>query len=161
RSHPQKQYGATMIELTERTSMRQLAERARAASVALRGASAEQKTQAIQAMARGILEQADRILEANATDVAAATASGMGQAKIERLTLNTRRLAEMARGLEEVAALPDPVGQVFDDSVVESGMRVQRVRVPLGVILFIYEARPNTTSDAAAICLKASNAVIL
>jgi glutamate-5-semialdehyde dehydrogenase len=150
-----------MIELTERTSMRQLAERARAASVALRTASAEQKTEAIRAMARGIHEQADRILEANASDVAAATANGMGQAKVERLTLNEKRLAEMALGLEEVATLPDPVGQVFSDSVVESGMRVQRVRVPLGVILFIYESRPNTTSDAAAICLKASNAVIL
>jgi glutamate-5-semialdehyde dehydrogenase len=150
-----------MIEAAERTSMRELAERARAAAVALRTASAEQKTRAILAMARGIREQGGRILEANARDVAAATAAGLGSAKVDRLTLNEKRLGEMAQGLEGVAGLPDPVGRVFDDRVVASGMRVQRVRVPLGVVLFIYESRPNVTSDAASICLKASNAVIL
>jgi glutamate-5-semialdehyde dehydrogenase len=112
-------------------------------------------------MARGLVEQEARILEANARDVAAAVAAGLGSAKVDRLTLNASRLREMARGLEEVAEIPDPVGRVFDDRVVASGMRVQRVRVPLGVVLFIYESRPNVTSDAAAICLKASDAVIL
>ena len=150
-----------MIELAERTSMRELAERTHAASVGLRNATAEQKTRAIQAMARGLLEQKDRILEANARDVAAARASGMGSAKLDRLTLDESRLQEMARGLEEVAELPDPIGRVFDESVASSGMKVHKVRVPLGVILFIYESRPNVTSDAAALCLKASNAVIL
>src|SRR6266581_5179095 len=129
-----------MIEVSERTSMSELAERARAAAVALRTVSPEQKTRAIQAMARGILEHAGRILEANARDVAAAQASGMGSAKVDRLTLNEKRLREMAHGLDDVAALPDPVGKVFDESIVSSGMRVQRVRVPLGVILFIYES---------------------
>ena len=85
----------------------------------------------------------------------------MGSAKLDRLTLNESRLQEMARGLEEVAELPDPIGKVFDESVAASGMQVQKVRVPLGVILFIYESRPNITSDAAAFCLKASNAMIL
>src|SRR5205823_12519707 len=76
-------------------------------------------------------------------------------------TLNPSRLQEMARGLDEVAELPDPIGRAFDESVAPSGMQVQKVRVPLGVILFIYVSRPNVTSDAAALCLKASNAVIL
>jgi glutamate-5-semialdehyde dehydrogenase len=150
-----------VIEVAERTSMRALAERTHEASVALRLATAEQKTRAIQAMARGLLEQKDRILEANARDVEAARASGMGSAKLDRLALNESRLQEMARGLDEVAELPDPIGKVFDESVASSGMKVQKIRVPLGVILFIYESRPNVTSDAAALCLKASNAVIL
>jgi glutamate-5-semialdehyde dehydrogenase len=149
------------IEVAERTSMRELAERTHAASVGLRTATAEQKTRAIQAMARGLLEQQDRILAANSRDVEAARAAGMGSAKLDRLTLNPSRLQEMARGLEEVAELPDPIGRVFNESVAASGMQVQKVRVPLGVILFIYESRPNVTSDAAALCLKASNAVIL
>ena len=150
-----------MIETTRRTSMRELAERARQAAIGLRTATPDQKTRAIQAMARSLLEQAGRILEANARDVAAAKAAGLGSAKVDRLTLNEARLRDMARGLEEVAELPDPIGRVFDDRVVESGMRVQRVRVPLGVVLFIYESRPNVTSDAASICLKASDAIIL
>jgi glutamate-5-semialdehyde dehydrogenase len=150
-----------MIETAPQTQMRELAERARAASVGLRTASAEQKTRAIRAMARGLLAQRERLLEANARDVAAAEANGLGSAKTDRLRLNESRLAEMARALDEVAALPDPVGMVIDDRVVGSGMRVQRVRVPLGVVLFIYESRPNVTSDAASICLKASDAVIL
>jgi glutamate-5-semialdehyde dehydrogenase len=150
-----------MIETAPLTQMRELAERARAASVGLRTATAEQKTRAIQAMARGLLAQRDRILEANARDVAAAQANGLGSAKTDRLRLNESRLTEMAHALDEVAALPDPVGKVVDDRVVSSGMRVQRVRVPLGVVLFIYESRPNVTSDAASICLKASDAVIL
>jgi glutamate-5-semialdehyde dehydrogenase len=150
-----------MIELSERTTMRELAKRARDAAVGLRTATPEQKTRAIRAMARGVVAQAARILEANARDVATARANGLGSAKIDRLTLDDTRLRGMARGLEEVAELPDPVGKLSAESVAPSGMRVQRVRVPLGVVLFIYESRPNVTSDAASICLKASNAVIL
>ncbi|MCC6174346.1 MAG: glutamate-5-semialdehyde dehydrogenase [Chloroflexi bacterium] len=149
------------MEAAERTTMRELAERARDAGVGLRSASAEQKTRAIRAMARGLVEQAAHILDANARDLAAARASGMGSAKTDRLTLNESRLREMAKGLESVADLPDPVGTVFGEAVMPSGLRVQRVRIPLGVILFIYESRPNVTADAAAICLKASDAVIL
>jgi glutamate-5-semialdehyde dehydrogenase len=150
-----------MIELATSTSIRELAERARDAGVALRSCTAEQKTRAIQAMARGLLANADRILEANAQDIEAAKAAGMGSAKVDRLTLTEARLRDMAAGLDTVAQLPDPIGQTFSSAVVESGMHVERIRVPLGVILFIYEARPNTTADAAAICLKASNAIIL
>jgi glutamate-5-semialdehyde dehydrogenase len=150
-----------MIELHASLSVRELAERARDAAVALRSATPEQKTRAIQAMARGLLVHAERILEANGRDIAAAKAAGMGSAKTDRLTLTEARLRDMAAGLDAVAALPDPVGQRFASAVMESGIHVERVRVPLGVILFIYEARPNTTADAAAICLKASNAIIL
>ncbi|MFN8635693.1 MAG: glutamate-5-semialdehyde dehydrogenase [Chloroflexota bacterium] len=141
--------------------MRQLAERARDAGVALRNCTADQKTRAIQAMARGLLQHADRILAANAKDVEAAKAAGMGSAKVDRLTLTEARIRDMAAGLEAVAELPDPVGETFAQTTMPSGIKVERVRVPLGVILFIYEARPNTTADAAAICLKASNAIIL
>lgn len=150
-----------MIELQATITVRELAERARDAAVALRSATPEQKTRAIQAMARGLLRHADRILEANARDVAAAKAAGMGSAKTDRLTLTEARIRDMAAGLEAVAALPDPIGQRFASVDMPSGIHVERVRVPLGVILFIYEARPNTTADAAAICLKASNAIIL
>ena len=150
-----------MIELQATITTRQLAERARDAAVALRGCTPEQKTRAIQAMARGLIQNADRILAANARDVAAARANGMGNAKADRLTLAEARLKDMAAGLDAVATLPDPIGKTFSSATVESGMQVERVRVPLGVILFIYEARPNTTADAAAICLKASNAIIL
>ncbi|MGE3910041.1 MAG: glutamate-5-semialdehyde dehydrogenase, partial [Chloroflexota bacterium] len=150
-----------MIELQAAVTTRELAERARDAAVALRGCTPEQKTRAIQAMARGLIEQKDRILAANARDVDAAKANGMGSAKVDRLTLTEARLRDMAAGLEAVAVLPDPIGKSFGAGVVESGIHVERVRVPLGVILFIYEARPNTTADAAAICLKASNAIIL
>ena len=150
-----------MIELEATITVRELAERAHAAAVALRSATPEQKTRAIQAMARGLLANADRILEANARDIAAAQAAGMGSAKTDRLRLTEARLRDMAAGLDAVAVLPDPVGERFSEAVMESGIHVERVRVPLGVILFIYEARPNTTADAAAICLKASNAIIL
>src|SRR5688572_4612995 len=150
-----------MIELQATITVRELAERARDAAVALRSATPDQKTHAIQAMARGLIRHADRILAANARDIAAAKTAGMGSAKTDRLTLTEARLRDMAAGLEAVAALPDPVGKTFGSAVMESGIHVERVRVPLGVILFIYEARPNTTADAAAICLKASNAIIL
>src|SRR5918997_199712 len=117
-----------MIEVAERTSMKDLARRARDAAVALRGATAEQKTRAIGAMARGLRAQQARILEANARDVTAANSAGMGSAKVDRLTLSPKRLEEMAQGLESVAALPDPVGKAFGESVIPSGLRVQRMR---------------------------------
>jgi glutamate-5-semialdehyde dehydrogenase len=127
-----------MIDLEANTSVRQMAERARDAAVALRSATSEQKTRAIQGMARGLLSNASRILEANARDIEAAKTAGMGAAKTDRLTLTEARLRDMAAGLEAVAALPDPVGQRFAQTTMPSGIQVERVRVPLGVILFIY-----------------------
>ncbi len=115
----------------------------------------------LQAMALALEEEADAILAANAQDLAAAEAKGVGTAMLDRLRLDPARLAGVAAAVREVALLPDPVGQVTRDDVRPNGIRVQKVRVPLGVIAMIYEARPNVTADAAALCIKAGNGVIL
>jgi len=112
--------------------------------------------------AAGLLEErADAILAANATDVERATAAGADPTSLDRLRLDRDRVAGMAEGLRDVAALPDPVGEVVDGWVRPNGLRVERVRIPLGVIGIIYENRPNVTSDAAGLCLKSGNAVLL
>ncbi len=139
--------------------MRERAECARAAAEALRAFESAARSEAIRAMARGLRAERARLLEANRLDLAAAR--DLGDAKRDRLSLDDRRIEEMARGLEAVAGQADPVGRVHDERVAPSGMKVRRVRVPLGVILMIYEARPNVTAEAAAICLKSGNAVLL
>lgn len=101
------------------------------------------------------------IVQANEIDLAAAPRFGLSAAQIDRLTLTPSRIAALADALREIAAFPDPVGEVIDESTRPSGVRLQKVRVPLGVVLFIYESRPNVTADAAAICVKSGNAVIL
>jgi len=113
------------------------------------------------AMAQALQSNAGLILAGNARDLAAAREKGVGSAMLDRLTLDPARLFAMAEAVREVAALPDPVGQVTRDDVRPNGIRVQKVRVPLGVIAMIYEARPNVTAEAAALCLKAGNGVIL
>ncbi len=113
------------------------------------------------AMAQALEDDAEAILEANAQDLEAASGKGVGSAMLDRLALDPKRLRGVADALREVAALPDPVGQVTRDDVRPNGIRVQKVRVPLGVIAMIYEARPNVTADAAALCIKAGNGVIL
>jgi len=113
------------------------------------------------AMAQALEDDAEAILEANAQDLEAARGKGVGSAMLDRLALDPKRLRGVADALREVAALPDPVGQVTRDDVRPNGIRVQKVRVPLGVIAMIYEARPNVTADAAALCIKAGNGVIL
>lgn len=123
--------------------------------------SSTAKTAVLEAMAAALEADADAILAANQRDLAAATQKGVGTAMLDRLALNRQRLAGIAAALREVAALPDPVGQVTRDEVRPNGIRVQKVRVPLGVIAMIYEARPNVTADAAALCIKAGNGVIL
>ncbi len=106
-------------------------------------------------------ERAATLAEANRLDLAAAPGYGLGDAQIDRLRLTPARIAAMAKALEEVAALPEPIGEVISSSIRPNGLEVQKVRVPLGVIFFIYESRPNVTTDAAAICVKSGNAVIL
>jgi glutamate-5-semialdehyde dehydrogenase len=106
-------------------------------------------------------QQTDDIQQANALDLAAAPAYGLTAAQIERLTLSARRVEDIAQGLEAVAALPDPVGETIESTVRPNGLEIAKVRVPLGTIFFIYESRPNVTADAAAICVKSGNAVIL
>jgi glutamate-5-semialdehyde dehydrogenase len=112
-------------------------------------------------MAAAIRERSDELLAANAADVAEANANGLDAAMIDRLTLTAKGVEAMAQGLEQVAALPDPIGEISDMKRRPSGIQVGRMRVPLGVVGIIYEARPNVTADAAALCLKSGNAAIL
>lgn len=134
---------------------------ARAAAAQLALLPAERKNRALHAMADALLAAESHILAANAADVAAARTTGLSGAMIDRLTLNPARLAGMAQGIREVAASPDPVNAVLREWTQPNGLRLAKVRVPIGVIGFIYESRPNVTTDAAALCLKSGNAVIL
>jgi glutamate-5-semialdehyde dehydrogenase len=135
--------------------------RARAASRLLRQCSTEQKNRGIVAMAEQVLAAQEAILAANRADVEKAKADGLSAAMIDRLTLDAKRLAKMADGIREVAALPDPVGEILRDWTRPNGLRIQKKRVPIGVVGIIYESRPNVTSDAAVLCLKTGNATIL
>jgi glutamate-5-semialdehyde dehydrogenase len=139
-------------------------ERARAAkeaSRALASLSGEVRNGALRTLAGLLRRRAGEILDANAGDVAAAPGFGLTDAQIDRLRLTPQRLEEMAVAVEEVVALPDPLGRVLDGWVRPNGLEIRRISVPLGVVFFIYESRPNVTTDAAAICLKSGNAVIL
>jgi glutamate-5-semialdehyde dehydrogenase len=138
-----------------------LGARARAASQVLLTSDSATKDGALLNAADLLLDHADRILAANAEDIAAAEASGRTSTVIDRLRLDHSRLESMSNGLRSVAALPDPVGEVVDGWVRPNGLRVERVRVPLGVVAIIYENRPNVTSDAFALCLKSGNAAFL
>jgi len=133
----------------------------RDAAQALAQLSSAAKQALLEAMAAALEADAETILAANARDLEAARAKDVGSAMLDRLALDGKRLAGVAAALREVAALPDPVGQITRDDVRPNGIRVQKVRVPLGVIAMIYEARPNVTADAAALCIKAGNGVIL
>jgi len=135
--------------------------RAREAARELALASTEAKNAALLAMAARLEADSGKIIKANAQDVEAARAKGRDAAFLDRLALDEARVATMAKGLREVAALADPVGQVMARWTRPNGLEISRVRVPLGVIGIIYESRPNVTADAAALCLKSGNAVIL
>ncbi len=135
--------------------------RARAAARLLRQCSTDQKNRGILAMADQVLAAQEEILAANRADLDAAQADGLSAAMIDRLTLDPKRLAKMADGIREVAALPDPVGEIIRDWTRPNGLRIQKKRVPIGVVGIIYESRPNVTSDAAVLCLKTGNATIL
>jgi glutamate-5-semialdehyde dehydrogenase len=141
--------------------IRKVAEAARAAARVVAKATPEVRTRAIAGIASAIVEQAQDILDANATDLVNAEASGLAPAMLDRLRLDPARLAGLARAVAEVAAAPEVVGRVERPETRPNGLEVSRVRIPLGVILMIYEARPNVTTDAAALCLKAGNACIL
>jgi len=140
---------------------RESASRAKAAAAELAQATGAQKNDWLRRSAERLRQQAQAVLAANADDIAAAPGFGLTDAQIDRLRLTTKRIEEIAVGLEEVAALPDPVGDVIESSVRPNGLQILKTRVPLGVVFFIYESRPNVTADAAAICLKSGNAVIL
>ena len=138
-----------------------LGKAARAATPALANATNEMKNLALAEMAKAIRAQSKDILAANARDVAKAKANKISSAFLDRLILDEARVEAMASGIEVIAALPDPVGNVMDSWERPNGLQMSRVRVPLGVIGIIYESRPNVTADAGALCLKAGNAVIL
>lgn len=135
--------------------------RARAAAAALRVLPTEAKNRALSALADALEAETAGLLEANAGDVSEAQAAGQWPALVDRLRLTPERVRAMARGVRDVVALPDPVGEVLNARVMPNGMRLSQIRVPIGVILMIYEARPNVTTDAAALCVKAGNAAIL
>ena len=135
-------------------------QKARRAVPAVAALTAEERTAALYAMADALEAGAGRILAANAADCAAAEGK-ISPVMIDRLMLNEARIAAMAEGIREVAALPDPLGRVISSSVRPNGLRIERVSVPLGVIGIIYESRPNVTSDAAALCFKSGNVCVL
>ena len=141
--------------------MQQIGRNARQASRATARASTAAKNTALLAMAAAIREHRAELLAANAADVAEARGNGLDAAMIDRLTLTDKGIEAMAQGLEQVAALPDPIGEITDMKRRPSGIQVGKMRVPLGVVGIIYEARPNVTADAAALCLKSGNAAIL
>jgi len=134
---------------------------AKTASVALRTLPTQIKNNALLAIAAALVENQDRIFTENAKDLEAGRARGLSDALLDRLKLDAGRVASMAEGCRQVAALPDPIGQVIKGETRPNGLRIQQVRVPLGVVGIIYESRPNVTVDAAVLCLKAGNAVLL
>jgi glutamate-5-semialdehyde dehydrogenase len=141
--------------------MRGIGQRARAAAAGLAEASAERKHAALVGAAAAVMDRRERIAEANAIDMQDARARGLAPAMLDRLMLTEGRIIGMVDGLRAIAAQPDPVGAVIAGWRVPSGLRIRRVRTPLGVVGVIYESRPNVTADAGGLCLKAGNAVIL
>jgi glutamate-5-semialdehyde dehydrogenase len=141
--------------------MRALAEQAREAATKLATSSTQSKDDALHAAAKAVRTSARAVIRANARDLKAARSAGKPAAFLDRLALDEARVESMAEAIDAVAALPDPVGEVVETRRRPNGLRVEKVRLPLGVVLMVYEARPNVTSDAAALCLKSGNAALL
>ena len=150
-----------MSTVTAQASVAELCARAKQASRTLATLSAAVKNAALEAIAAALHEREREILAANARDLDAARQAGLDAALVDRLALDPRRIARIAEGTRRIAALPDPVGEVIDGFRLPNGLDVRKVRVPLGVVAVVYEARPNVTIDAAALCLKSGNAVLL
>jgi glutamate-5-semialdehyde dehydrogenase len=148
--------GTDLQQYCERT-----AARAKAAAAELALLTGDQKNAWLRASAAALRARTSEILTANKKDIAAAPDFGLTDAQIDRLKLSPERIEGIATGMEQIAMLVDPVGEVIDSTVRPNGLRVSKLRVPLGVVFFIYESRPNVTADAAAICVKSGNAVIL
>ena len=141
--------------------MTELARQAKAASRELARFTTAQKNQCLLAMADALERHGPDIKEANLKDMTAAAQMGLSSAMLDRLKLDEKRISSMAKGLREVAALPDPVGRILDERVRPNGLRLRKVSTPIGVIVIIYESRPNVTADAASLCFKSGNATIL
>jgi glutamate-5-semialdehyde dehydrogenase len=147
------------MNLTEQ--MTRLGRQAKAASRELTKLSTSEKNSCLLAMADALEKNADAIKEANALDMDVGAKSGLSAAKLDRRMLDDKRIAGMAKGLREVAALPDPVGRILDERVRPNGLKLQKISTPIGVVVIIYESRPNVTADAAGLCFKSGNAAIL
>jgi glutamate-5-semialdehyde dehydrogenase len=147
--------------MTLSEQMTEIAARAKAASRELAKLTTQEKNECLLAMADAIEREAEQIKAANDRDMELGAAAGLSSAMLDRLKLNDKRIAAMANGLREVAALSDPVGRILDERVRPNGLRLKKVAVPIGVIVIIYESRPNVTADASALCFKSGNATIL
>ena len=147
--------------MTLNEQMTRLAKQARVASRELAQLTTAGKNSCLLAMAAALEKNAAAIKSANALDLEAAGKSGLSSAMLDRLKLDDKRIAEMAKGLREVAALPDPVGKILDERVRPNGLKLQKISTPIGVVVIIYESRPNVTADAASLCFKSGNATIL
>ncbi len=146
---------------TTTTSVAEICAEAKQASRQLSMLGSAVKDRALEAIATALVQRTDEILDANARDLEAGRDSGLSSALMDRLALDERRVAEMAAGVRKIASLPDPVGEVIGGQRLPNGLEVRKVRVPLGVVAIVYEARPNVTIDAAALCLKSGNAIVL
>src|ERR1700733_6609076 len=147
--------------MTLTDQLTRLARQAKEASRPLAQLTTAEKNGCLLAMADAIEAGAKAIQEANANDMEEAANAGLSNAMLDRLKLDDKRIAGMAKGLREVAALPDPVGRVLDDRTRPNGLRLQKISTPIGVVVIIYESRPNVTADAASLCFKSGNATIL
>jgi glutamate-5-semialdehyde dehydrogenase len=141
--------------------MQQVGTQAKAAAAVLATAPTALKNQALKAMAAALDEARDELIEANAKDLAAGAANGLDDAMLDRLRVTQKGIDAMMLGLEQVASLADPVGEISEMSYRPSGIQIGKMRVPLGVVGIIYESRPNVTVDAASLCIKSGNAAIL
>ena len=147
------------MSLTEQ--MTELAKHAKSASRELAKLTTAEKNACLNAMAAALERESDAIKSVNALDMETASKMGLSSAMLDRLKLDDKRIASMAKGLREVAALPDPVGKILDNRTRPNGLKLQKVTTPIGVIVIIYESRPNVTADAASLCFKSGNATIL
>lgn len=150
-----------MTDAEIQSAIHDMGRRARAASYALVKLTTEQKNAILHAMAEEITARQDAILAANALDLSRAAENGLSKAMIDRLTLDPKRLQAIADAVREVATLPDPVGELLSEWTRPNGLRIRKIRVPIGVIGIIFESRPNVTTDAASLCFKTGNATIL
>src|SRR6185436_4421768 len=147
------------MTLTEQ--MTALAKQAKAASRELAKLTTAEKNSCLLAMAAALEKNAPALKQANALDMDAAEKMGLTSAMLDRLKLDDKRIAGMAKGLREVAALADPVGRILDERTRPNGLKLQKISTPIGVVVIIYESRPNVTADAASLCFKSGNATIL
>ncbi len=146
---------------TTTTSVAEICAAAQRASRALAALDTNTKDAALEAIASALIDRTGEILEANAADLQAGREAGLSAALLDRLALDAGRIATIASQVRDIAALKDPVGEVIDGGRLPNGLDVRRVRVPLGVVAVVYEARPNVTIDATALCVKSGNAIVL